>query len=104
MSTDFKSPAADPAPDCDCTCASSAALPDWVPVGSEHDPKFACRVMAGVVADSALVKHQQPAKRRKLTLEDYAQGVLSADIGVLSRAITLVESNHLLQCDPTFDS
>jgi LAO/AO transport system kinase len=36
----------------------------------------------------------KPAKRRKLTLEDYEQGVLSADTGILSRAITLVESNH----------
>lgn len=35
-----------------------------------------------------------PAKRRKLTLDDYARGVLAADIGILSRAITLVESNH----------
>jgi LAO/AO transport system kinase len=36
----------------------------------------------------------QPAKRRKLTLDDYARGVLAADVGILSRAITLVESNH----------
>lgn len=35
-----------------------------------------------------------PAKRRKLTLDDYTQGVLAADIGILSRAITLVESQH----------
>ena len=36
----------------------------------------------------------QPVKRRKLTLDDYEQGVLEADVGILSRAITLVESNH----------
>lgn len=36
----------------------------------------------------------KPAKRRKLTLEDYEQGVLAADTSILSRAITLVESNH----------
>lgn len=49
--------------------------------------------MAGVLADSADVEHK-PAKRRKLALTDYVQGVLAADIGILSRAITLVESNH----------
>lgn len=36
---------------------------------------------------------QQPAKRAKLTLDDYERGVLAADVSVLSRAITLVESN-----------
>ncbi|MEI6656073.1 MAG: methylmalonyl Co-A mutase-associated GTPase MeaB [Verrucomicrobiota bacterium] len=50
--------------------------------------------MAGVVLESAPLTHKPPAKRRKLTLDDYTQGVLAADIGVLSRAITLVESNH----------
>jgi LAO/AO transport system kinase len=49
--------------------------------------------MAGVMPHSADVKHK-PAKRRKLTLDDYEQGVLAADVGILSRAITLVESNH----------
>ena len=49
--------------------------------------------MAGVMPRSADVKHK-PAKRRKLTLDDYEQGVLAADVGILSRAITLVESNH----------
>lgn len=36
----------------------------------------------------------KPAKRRKLTLDDYEQGVIRSDLSVLSRAITLVESNH----------
>jgi LAO/AO transport system kinase len=81
-------------PDPACACATAAALPDWVPAGSEHDPKFACRVMPGVLLDPPSVSHRPPARRRKLTLDDYTQGVLAADIGVLSRAITLVESNH----------
>lgn len=38
------------------------------------------------------VDHQL-AKRAKLTLDDYERGVLAADVSVLSRAITLVESN-----------
>jgi len=35
-----------------------------------------------------------PTKRRKLSLDDYERGVLTADVSILSRAITLVESNH----------
>ena len=94
MSPDSPRPPVPPSPDPACACAGERALPDWVPVGSEQDPKFACRVMAGVSPDSAPVTHKQPAKRRKLSLDDYTQGVLAADIGILSRAITLVESNH----------
>jgi LAO/AO transport system kinase len=37
---------------------------------------------------------RKPAKRLKLSLDDYERGVLAADVGILSRAITLVESNH----------
>lgn len=49
--------------------------------------------MPGIAAPNpGAVKN--PAKRRKLTLNDYEQGVLAADVGVLSRAITLVESNR----------
>jgi LAO/AO transport system kinase len=66
-------------------------LPDWVPDGSEADPRFACRVVSGVEPN---VPTRKPAKRRKLTLDDYENGILAADIGILSRAITLVESNH----------
>jgi LAO/AO transport system kinase len=73
--------------------ATSASIPDWVPDGSENDPKFACRTMSGVSLES----HEPEmtlAKRRKLTPDDYERGVLSADISILSRAITLVESNR----------
>jgi LAO/AO transport system kinase len=49
--------------------------------------------MSGVVADSTFLA-PKPAKRRKLTLDDYERGVLAGDVGILSRAITLVESNH----------
>lgn len=78
-------PSADPS----CSCAS---LPDWAPAGATDNPNFACRVIAGV--SSALPdERSKPPKRRKLTLDDYEKGVLAADIGILSRAITLVESN-----------
>ncbi len=81
----------DPAPSADPSC-SCASLPDWVPAGEQDNPNFACRVMAGVSSVSP-DEYRKPQKRRKLTLDDYEQGVLSADIGILSRAITLVESN-----------
>jgi len=94
MTSDSPRPAVPLSLDPACACAAQGALPEWVPVGSEQDAKFACRVMAGVSPDSAPMTHKQPAKRRKLSLDDYTQGVLAADIGILSRAITLVESNH----------
>ncbi len=68
-------------------------LPEWVPAGCESDPHFAGRIVAGVLPESAAVE-RIPAKRRKLTLDDYQRGVLAGEVGILSRAITLVESNH----------
>ena len=47
--------------------------------------------MSGVVP---LAPSRKLTKRHKLSLDDYEKGILAADIGVLSRAITLVESNH----------
>lgn len=49
--------------------------------------------MPGVSPNSAPVERKL-VKRLKLSLDDYEQGVLTADVGILSRAITLVESNH----------
>lgn len=79
-----------PAPEC---CGGDASLPDWVPQGAEQDPRFACRVMPGVSL-AAGEERRKPARRRSLTLDDYEQGVLAADMGILARAITLVESNR----------
>ena len=80
-------------PNDSCSCSSQASSPDWVPDGCQDDPRFAVRVMSGVSPDSANPE-RKPAKRRKLTLDDYEQGVLTSNVGVLSRAITLVESNN----------
>jgi LAO/AO transport system kinase len=51
--------------------------------------------MGGVGADEALSSRvERPVpKRRELTVADYVSGVLSGDRTILSRAITLVESN-----------
>lgn len=72
-----------------------ASLPDWVPEECCQDPRFACRVMPGVNPE-AIDSSVKLSKRRKLTVDDYVEGVLAGDAGVLSRAITLVES-HLPQ-------
>ena len=80
------------APGDSCHSASEATSPDWVPEGCEEDPHFACRVMSGVSAEPTM--ERKPAKRRKLSLDDYQRGVLASDVGILSRAITLVESNN----------
>jgi LAO/AO transport system kinase len=71
-----------------------STAPEWVPEGMEDDPHFACRLMPGVVTPPPDAVLRKPVKRRKLTLDDYERGVLAGDSGILSRAITLVESNH----------
>lgn len=74
--------------------------PSWVP--EEENDKFACRVMYGVtgghegtpgVTVDKKDKVAPAIKRRKLEVEDYVEGVLKCDRAILSRAITLVESN-----------
>ncbi|NLB83092.1 MAG: methylmalonyl Co-A mutase-associated GTPase MeaB [Synergistaceae bacterium] len=70
--------------------------PEWTPkdAGSE----FAGRVMPGVSgAAEGAGRHKarrRPARARKLSLDDYEKGVLGGDRVILSRAITLVESNN----------
>jgi len=49
--------------------------------------------MPGVIPPPPDSKYLTIAKRRKLTLDDYERGVLAGDVCILSRAITLVESN-----------
>lgn len=73
--------------------------PDWAP--QDGGEEFACRVMTGVAGghdgmpDSvAQAKRSAPLiKRRNLSVDDYVKGVLDGDRMVLSRAITLIESN-----------
>lgn len=76
---------------------SRTTRPEWTPEGAGAE--FACRVMDGVTDahdGMAFEPESSPApvpKRRKLALRDYVEGVLEGDRAVLSRAITLVESN-----------
>ncbi len=76
--------------------------PDWAP--QSDDKKFACSVMSGIegIKDTtvgnlnpALSNGQmKPKHRMVLQVEDYVKGVAAGDRMILSRAITLIESNH----------
>ena len=80
----------------------STYRPDWVPEDAKKDDTFACHVMKGVkemhdglLSSSAhLAPSVRPVQRRKkLTVADYVRGIEQGDRVILSRAITLVESN-----------
>lgn len=76
--------------------------PDWVPEASHGDETFACHVMKGVkeahdgmtveAVPHAIPARKQP-RRKGLTTADYVRGIEQGDRVILSRAITLVESN-----------
>lgn len=74
--------------------------PSWVP--EEKSPEFACTVMRGIdtAANSVTGDKEYPEAplkraplRRKLSVQDYIDGVSQGDRMILSRAITLIESN-----------
>ncbi len=82
--------------------------PAWAP--KESSNAFACRVMDGVEAghdgistynNAGKISGKAPVfKRPKLTAQQFAEGVLNGERGILGRAITMVESNlpeHTLQ-------
>lgn len=71
--------------------------PSWVP--EADDDKFACRVMRGIndspLRNTSSTPPKQAGGKRpaKLTVDDYVEGILSGNRMMLSRAITLIESN-----------
>ena len=69
--------------------------PDWQPENAGAE--FACSVMPGVPLASdcnAEARAAPPAKAKAvLTADDYARGILAGDRVMLSRAITVIESN-----------
>ena len=81
--------------------------PSWRP--EKDDDKFACRVMKGVTGghdgmSDTEKKTNSPVKpnvvkRKKLTVDDYVKGVLEGNRMILSRAITLIESNAAAHFD-----
>jgi LAO/AO transport system kinase len=74
--------------------------PDWVPetAGSE----FTTSIIAGVAGghDGMSTQNHNPKprssrRRRRLTVDEYVQGVLESNRNVLAQTITLVESNSM---------
>lgn len=73
--------------------------PEWIP--PEGGDAFATRVMGGISGGHDGMPGQgtmtsQPRiapGRRQLTVEEYVQGIINGDRVILSRAITLIESN-----------
>ena len=64
--------------------------PDWVPENASAS--FATWLVQGVRPNGVVQSTGRP-KRRTLSIDEYAEGVLARDTMILGRAITLVESN-----------
>ncbi|MGN0954042.1 methylmalonyl Co-A mutase-associated GTPase MeaB [Dialister sp.] len=74
--------------------------PSWVP--KEKNPEFACSVMRGIdsAVNSVTNAKYYPKEnlrrvplRKKMTVEEYVEGVKRGDRMILAKAITLIESN-----------
>lgn len=65
--------------------------PDWVP--ADAGPGFATWVMQGVRTAGVEGARKVAPRRRSLSVEELAAGVVAHDPMVLGRAITLIESN-----------
>lgn len=73
----------------------TTSKPEWTPEGSGSE--FASFVMSGVNDHHDGMEARREAspvvRKRALTVDDYVDGIISGDRTILSRAITLVESN-----------
>lgn len=74
--------------------------PGWVP--KEKNPEFACTVMRGIdsAVNSVTSAKYYPKEnlrriplRKKMSVEEYVEGVKKGDRMILAKAITLIESN-----------
>jgi LAO/AO transport system kinase len=73
--------------------------PEWVPEGGGDE--FTSRVVEGITGEQQELHGNLndataplPPRRRRLTVSDYVQGVLSRNRTIIAQTITLVESNH----------
>jgi LAO/AO transport system kinase len=69
----------------------SSEHPDWGPENA--GPEFAVRIVPAGAAAANPARTPRPPRRRNLSPEDYAGGVLSGNRSLLARTITLVESD-----------
>ncbi len=65
-------------------------LPEWAPENAGKE--FASSVMPGVKIENKLKK--KVVKRPQLSIDDYYYGILNQNRVILSKAITLIESNN----------
>jgi len=65
--------------------------PEWAPENAGGE--FASSVMAGMQEGPSINKDLLLKKKRSLTAQEYADGIIAGERGVLSRAITIIESN-----------
>ncbi len=65
--------------------------PEWVPPDADH--RFTTQVVPGSPADAAQPAPPAHPRRRRLTVDEYVQGVREGNRTVLAQAITLIESN-----------
>ena len=66
--------------------------PEWIPENAD-EKKFPGFVMTGVEGVGGAKPKENIVKKRKLTAQDYIDGILKGDRVILSRAITVIESN-----------
>ncbi|NJK78945.1 MAG: methylmalonyl Co-A mutase-associated GTPase MeaB [Chloroflexaceae bacterium] len=64
--------------------------PEWVPENGGNE--YAAHVMPGV-SDASQPTRRPTYRRRRLTVDEYVQGVLENNLTVLAQTITLIESN-----------
>lgn len=71
----------------------NANRPEWVPDNCGNE--FTTYVMPGVSSKTATQTspNLKLVKKKQLTVDDYVDGILNRNISVLSKAITLIESN-----------
>ena len=65
--------------------------PDWVPENAGDE--FAIKIIKGVESTDKKESQNRFVKRKKLTVDDYVNGILKHDRTILARTITLIESN-----------
>ncbi len=68
--------------------------PEWVPENA--DDKYTSNVMRGITKeeeDKIKAENIKKTGKKKFTTADYVQGILNKDMVMLSKAITLIESN-----------
>ena len=65
--------------------------PEWAPENAGGE--FASSVLSGVNENDIKKNMPSVVKKSQLSAKEYAEGILAGDRGILSRAITIIESN-----------